>query len=112
MGKLQSNYNSYLVFICLFSPFDVEDLTLSTSNVSKATALQRRVSVYSQGTPETPTFQDTSFFVSLPYKHTALLASLWWLEAVVFVVVGGCCYEILHTYLSIVYIVLYVDYRP
>lgn len=46
------------------SPFDVEDLTLSSGNVSKATALQRRVSVYSQGTPETPTFQDTSFFVS------------------------------------------------
>ncbi|KAF3707435.1 Rho family-interacting cell polarization regulator 2 [Channa argus] len=45
-------------------PFDVEDLTLSSGNVSKATALQRRVSVYSQGTPETPTFQDTSFFVS------------------------------------------------
>uniref|UniRef100_A0A9J8BDK2 Rho family-interacting cell polarization regulator 2 n=1 Tax=Cyprinus carpio carpio TaxID=630221 RepID=A0A9J8BDK2_CYPCA len=43
-------------------PFDVEDLTLSSGNVSKATALQRRVSVYSQGTPETPTFQDTSFF--------------------------------------------------
>ncbi|XP_047663948.1 rho family-interacting cell polarization regulator 2 isoform X2 [Tachysurus fulvidraco] len=43
-------------------PFDVEDLTLSSSNVSKTTALQRRVSVYSQGTPETPTFQDTSFF--------------------------------------------------
>ncbi|XP_056335616.1 rho family-interacting cell polarization regulator 2 isoform X2 [Danio aesculapii] len=47
-------------------PFDVEDLTLSTGNVSKATALQRRVSVYSQGTPETPTFQDTSFFSTLP----------------------------------------------
>ncbi|KAM6959432.1 rho family-interacting cell polarization regulator 2 isoform 2-T2 [Aplochiton taeniatus] len=47
-------------------PFDVEDLTLSSSNVSKATALQRRVSVYSQGTPETPTFQDTSFFATLP----------------------------------------------
>ncbi|XP_040045646.2 rho family-interacting cell polarization regulator 2 isoform X2 [Gasterosteus aculeatus] len=43
-------------------PFDVEDLTLSSGNLSKATALQRRVSVYSQGTPETPTFQDTSFF--------------------------------------------------
>ncbi|XP_031152133.1 rho family-interacting cell polarization regulator 2 isoform X2 [Sander lucioperca] len=43
-------------------PFDVEDLTLSSGNVSKATALQRRVSVYSQGTPETPTFQDSSFF--------------------------------------------------
>ncbi|XP_039977937.1 rho family-interacting cell polarization regulator 2 isoform X2 [Xiphias gladius] len=46
-------------------PFDVEDLTLSSGNVSKATALQRRVSVYSQGTPETPTFQDT-FFSTLP----------------------------------------------
>lgn len=47
-------------------PFDVEDLTLSSSNISKATAIQRRVSVYSQGTPETPTFQDTSFFSTLP----------------------------------------------
>ncbi|XP_048057279.1 rho family-interacting cell polarization regulator 2 isoform X4 [Megalobrama amblycephala] len=47
-------------------PFDVEDLTLSSGNVSKTTALQRRVSVYSQGTPETPTFQDTSFFSTLP----------------------------------------------
>uniref|UniRef100_A0A673G1M2 Rho family-interacting cell polarization regulator 2 n=1 Tax=Sinocyclocheilus rhinocerous TaxID=307959 RepID=A0A673G1M2_9TELE len=47
-------------------PFDVEDLTLSSGNVSKAIALQRRVSVYSQGTPETPTFQDTSFFSTLP----------------------------------------------
>ncbi|KAL3043825.1 hypothetical protein OYC64_003641 [Pagothenia borchgrevinki] len=48
-------------------PFDVEDLTLSSGNVSKATALQRRVSVYSQGTPETPTFQDNSFFKWRPY---------------------------------------------
>ncbi|KAJ8273279.1 hypothetical protein GJAV_G00099730 [Gymnothorax javanicus] len=47
-------------------PFDVEDLTLSSGNLSKATALQRRVSVYSQGTPETPTLQDTSFFSVLP----------------------------------------------
>ncbi|XP_061676879.1 rho family-interacting cell polarization regulator 2 isoform X2 [Syngnathoides biaculeatus] len=47
-------------------PFDVEDLTLSSGNVSKATALQRRVSVYSQGTPETPTFQDAAFFSTLP----------------------------------------------
>uniref|UniRef100_A0A667WP95 Rho family-interacting cell polarization regulator 2 n=1 Tax=Myripristis murdjan TaxID=586833 RepID=A0A667WP95_9TELE len=47
-------------------PFDVEDLTLSSGNVSKAAALQRRVSIYSQGTPETPTFQDTSFFSTLP----------------------------------------------
>uniref|UniRef100_A0A8C7WXK5 Rho family-interacting cell polarization regulator 2 n=1 Tax=Oryzias sinensis TaxID=183150 RepID=A0A8C7WXK5_9TELE len=47
-------------------PFDVEDLTLSSGNLSKATALQRRVSVYSQGTPETPTFQDNSFFMQ-PY---------------------------------------------
>ncbi|XP_032392289.1 rho family-interacting cell polarization regulator 2 isoform X3 [Etheostoma spectabile] len=48
-------------------PFDVEDLTLSSGNISKATALQRRVSVYSQGTPETPTFQDSSFFKWRPY---------------------------------------------
>uniref|UniRef100_A0A674NT67 Rho family-interacting cell polarization regulator 2 n=1 Tax=Takifugu rubripes TaxID=31033 RepID=A0A674NT67_TAKRU len=47
-------------------PFDVEDFTLSSGNVSKATVLQRRVSVYSQGTPETPTFQDASFFATLP----------------------------------------------
>uniref|UniRef100_A0A8C7DS30 Rho family-interacting cell polarization regulator 2 n=1 Tax=Oncorhynchus kisutch TaxID=8019 RepID=A0A8C7DS30_ONCKI len=51
-------------------PFDVEDLTLSSGNVSKATALQRRVSIYSQGTPETPTFQDQSFFHRLsPTQH-------------------------------------------
>ncbi|KAJ8415804.1 hypothetical protein AAFF_G00403610 [Aldrovandia affinis] len=43
-------------------PFDMEDLTLSLGNLSKAAALQRRVSVYSQGTPETPTFQDSSYF--------------------------------------------------
>ncbi|KAM6903729.1 rho family-interacting cell polarization regulator 2 isoform 1-T1 [Lycodopsis pacificus] len=47
-------------------PFDVEDLSLSSGNLSKATALQRRVSVYSQGTPETPTFQDAAFFSTLP----------------------------------------------
>uniref|UniRef100_A0A452HKW2 Rho family-interacting cell polarization regulator 2 n=1 Tax=Gopherus agassizii TaxID=38772 RepID=A0A452HKW2_9SAUR len=43
-------------------PFDVEDLTPSTGNVNKASALQRRMSTYSQGTPETPTFKDYSFF--------------------------------------------------
>uniref|UniRef100_A0A8C5MXJ0 Rho family-interacting cell polarization regulator 2 n=1 Tax=Leptobrachium leishanense TaxID=445787 RepID=A0A8C5MXJ0_9ANUR len=43
-------------------PFDTEDLTPSTGNVNKASALQRRVSVYSQGTPETPTFKEHSFF--------------------------------------------------
>lgn len=58
------------LFLC--SPFDVEDLTLSSGNVSKATALQRRVSVYSQGTPETPTFQDTTFFVSLSFLAQVL----------------------------------------
>ncbi|XP_076186234.1 rho family-interacting cell polarization regulator 2 isoform X2 [Aptenodytes patagonicus] len=47
-------------------PFDVEDLTPSTGNVSKASALQRRLSMYSQGTPETPTFKDHSFFSNLP----------------------------------------------
>ncbi|KAH1177407.1 hypothetical protein KIL84_011109 [Mauremys mutica] len=47
-------------------PFDVEDLTPSTGNVNKASALQRRMSTYSQGTPETPTFKDHSFFSSSP----------------------------------------------
>ncbi|XP_030908854.2 rho family-interacting cell polarization regulator 2 isoform X1 [Melopsittacus undulatus] len=47
-------------------PFDVEDLTPSAGNVSKASALQRRMSMYSQGTPETPTFKDHSFFSNLP----------------------------------------------
>ncbi|XP_031802635.1 rho family-interacting cell polarization regulator 2 isoform X5 [Sarcophilus harrisii] len=43
-------------------PFDVEDMTSSTGNGNRATALQRRMSMYSQGTPETPTFKDHSFF--------------------------------------------------
>ncbi|KAM8967759.1 LOW QUALITY PROTEIN: rho family-interacting cell polarization regulator 2 [Pelodytes ibericus] len=43
-------------------PFDTEDLTPSTGNINKASALQRRVSIYSQGTPETPTFKEHSFF--------------------------------------------------
>ncbi|XP_069075968.1 rho family-interacting cell polarization regulator 2 isoform X7 [Pleurodeles waltl] len=47
-------------------PFDVEDLSPSTGNVNKTSAVQRRVSVYSQGTPETPTFKDHSFFSHLP----------------------------------------------
>nr|XP_033790849.1 rho family-interacting cell polarization regulator 2 [Geotrypetes seraphini] len=46
-------------------PFDSEDLTPSTGNVNKA-ALQRRASIYSQGTPETPTFKEHSFFSNLP----------------------------------------------
>ncbi|KAG9479166.1 hypothetical protein GDO78_012699, partial [Eleutherodactylus coqui] len=47
------------------SPFDTEDLTPSTGNINKAAALQRRVSIYSQGTPETPTFKEHSFFSNL-----------------------------------------------
>nr|XP_034981058.1 rho family-interacting cell polarization regulator 2 isoform X4 [Zootoca vivipara]XP_034981059.1 rho family-interacting cell polarization regulator 2 isoform X4 [Zootoca vivipara] len=47
-------------------PFDVEDLTPSAGNTNKASALQRRVSMYSQGTPETPTFKDHSFFSNSP----------------------------------------------
>ncbi|XP_006134062.3 rho family-interacting cell polarization regulator 2 isoform X1 [Pelodiscus sinensis] len=47
-------------------PFDVEDLTPSTGNVNKASALQRRMSMYSQGTPETPVFKDHSFFSNSP----------------------------------------------
>ncbi|XP_053570782.1 rho family-interacting cell polarization regulator 2 isoform X1 [Bombina bombina] len=46
-------------------PFDTEDLTPSTGNINKASAVQRRVSIYSQGTPETPTFKDHSFFPNL-----------------------------------------------
>ncbi|XP_069814015.1 rho family-interacting cell polarization regulator 2 isoform X1 [Dendropsophus ebraccatus] len=46
-------------------PFDTEDLTPSTGNINKAAAIQRRVSIYSQGTPETPTFKDHSFFSNL-----------------------------------------------
>ncbi|XP_025890664.1 rho family-interacting cell polarization regulator 2 isoform X2 [Nothoprocta perdicaria] len=46
-------------------PFDVEDLTPSAGNMSKASALQRRMSMYSQGTPETPTFKEHSFFTNL-----------------------------------------------
>ncbi|XP_032078141.1 LOW QUALITY PROTEIN: rho family-interacting cell polarization regulator 2 [Thamnophis elegans] len=46
-------------------PFDVEDITPSTGNTSKASAIQRRMSIYSQGTPETPTFKDQSFFSNL-----------------------------------------------
>uniref|UniRef100_G3SWQ4 Rho family-interacting cell polarization regulator 2 n=1 Tax=Loxodonta africana TaxID=9785 RepID=G3SWQ4_LOXAF len=47
-------------------PFDVEDMTPSSGTGNKAAALQRRMSMYSQGTPETPTFKDHSFFSNLP----------------------------------------------
>ncbi|KAM3840411.1 rho family-interacting cell polarization regulator 2 isoform 1-T1 [Vipera latastei] len=47
-------------------PFDVEDITPSTGNTNKVSAIQRRMSIYSQGTPETPTFKDQSFFLNLP----------------------------------------------
>ncbi|XP_019399994.1 PREDICTED: protein FAM65B isoform X1 [Crocodylus porosus] len=50
----------------IWYPFDVEDLTPSTGNVNKASALQRRMSMYSQGTPETPVFKDRSFFSNSP----------------------------------------------
>ncbi|XP_019523721.1 PREDICTED: protein FAM65B isoform X1 [Hipposideros armiger] len=43
-------------------PFDVEDVTPSSGTGNKAAALQRRMSIYSQGTPETPTFKDHPFF--------------------------------------------------
>uniref|UniRef100_A0A8C7ALI1 Rho family-interacting cell polarization regulator 2 n=1 Tax=Neovison vison TaxID=452646 RepID=A0A8C7ALI1_NEOVI len=43
-------------------PFDVEDMTASSGAGNKAAALQRRMSMYSQGTPETPTLKDHSFF--------------------------------------------------
>ncbi|XP_012588413.1 PREDICTED: protein FAM65B isoform X2 [Condylura cristata] len=47
-------------------PFDVEDVTPSSGTGNKTAALQRRMSMYSQGTPETPTFKDHSFFSNLP----------------------------------------------
>ncbi|KAM6186635.1 rho family-interacting cell polarization regulator 2 isoform 3-T3 [Rhynchocyon petersi] len=47
-------------------PFDVEDMTPSSGTGNKAAALQRRMSMYSQGTPETPPFKDHSFFSNLP----------------------------------------------
>ncbi|XP_077876743.1 rho family-interacting cell polarization regulator 2 isoform X4 [Ictidomys tridecemlineatus] len=48
-------------------PFDVEDTTPSSGGAgNKTAALQRRMSMYSQGTPETPTFTDHSFFANLP----------------------------------------------
>ncbi|XP_004406549.1 PREDICTED: protein FAM65B isoform X2 [Odobenus rosmarus divergens] len=47
-------------------PFDVEDMTASSGAGNKAAALQRRMSMYSQGTPETPTLKDHSFFTNLP----------------------------------------------
>ncbi|XP_040105875.1 rho family-interacting cell polarization regulator 2 isoform X3 [Oryx dammah] len=47
-------------------PFDVEDVTPSSGAGNKVAALQRRMSMYSQGTPETPTFKDHSFFSNLP----------------------------------------------
>ncbi|XP_073487269.1 rho family-interacting cell polarization regulator 2 isoform X2 [Aquarana catesbeiana] len=57
-------------------PFDTEDLTPSTGNVNKASAVQRRVSIYSQGTPETPTFKDHSFFKWLNPPQDRLRASI------------------------------------
>lgn len=47
-------------------PFDVEDTTPSSGPGNKTAAIQRRMSMYSQGTPETPTFKDHSFFSNLP----------------------------------------------
>ncbi|XP_076999905.1 rho family-interacting cell polarization regulator 2 isoform X1 [Tamandua tetradactyla] len=47
-------------------PFDVEDMTPSSGAGNRAAALQRRMSIYSQGTPETPTFKEHSFFSNLP----------------------------------------------
>ncbi|XP_040823666.1 rho family-interacting cell polarization regulator 2 isoform X3 [Ochotona curzoniae] len=47
-------------------PFDVEDTTSSSGAANKTAALHRRMSMYSQGTPETPTFKEHSFFSNLP----------------------------------------------
>uniref|UniRef100_A0A452DUM1 Rho family-interacting cell polarization regulator 2 n=1 Tax=Capra hircus TaxID=9925 RepID=A0A452DUM1_CAPHI len=40
----------------------IADMTPSSGAGNKVAALQRRMSMYSQGTPETPTFKDHSFF--------------------------------------------------
>ncbi|XP_066102809.1 rho family-interacting cell polarization regulator 2 isoform X5 [Saccopteryx bilineata] len=47
-------------------PFDVEDATPSAGTGNKAAALQRRISIYSQGSPESPAFKDHSLFSNLP----------------------------------------------
>ncbi|XP_066208748.1 rho family-interacting cell polarization regulator 2 isoform X2 [Saccopteryx leptura] len=47
-------------------PFDVEDATPSAGTGNKAAALQRRMSIYSQGSPESPAFKDHSLFSNLP----------------------------------------------
>uniref|UniRef100_A0A452V367 Rho family-interacting cell polarization regulator 2 n=1 Tax=Ursus maritimus TaxID=29073 RepID=A0A452V367_URSMA len=63
------------LFCC--SPFDVEDMTASSGAGNKAAALQRRMSMYSQGTPETPTLKDHSFFVSsLSLRRLSVLSAL------------------------------------
>lgn len=71
----QPNNHHCFFLLCVHSPFDVEDLTPSTGNVSKTSALQRRMSMYSQGTPETPTFKDHSFFVSSVQLHVYVMRS-------------------------------------
>ncbi|XP_055510247.1 rho family-interacting cell polarization regulator 2 isoform X1 [Leucoraja erinacea] len=49
----------------IWYPFDKEDLTPSTGNLHKASNVQRRSSISSQGTPETPTFEAFSFWKCL-----------------------------------------------
>mgnify|MGYP000058799246 CR=1 FL=1 len=62
---MMGDFNKHVHGVLLFcSPFDVEDMTPSSGAGNKVAALQRRMSMYSQGTPETPTFKDHSFFVS------------------------------------------------
>uniref|UniRef100_A0A670XX43 Rho family-interacting cell polarization regulator 2 n=1 Tax=Pseudonaja textilis TaxID=8673 RepID=A0A670XX43_PSETE len=55
-------------------PFDVEDITPSTGNTNKASAIQRRMSIYSQGTPETPIFKDHSTVCSIFFDVTEIEA--------------------------------------
>uniref|UniRef100_A0A8C4TM63 Rho family-interacting cell polarization regulator 2 n=1 Tax=Erpetoichthys calabaricus TaxID=27687 RepID=A0A8C4TM63_ERPCA len=50
----------------IWYPFDLEEFSLPTGNVKKVCALQRRISIYSHVTPESPTFSDMSFFPSTP----------------------------------------------
>ncbi|XP_038626945.1 rho family-interacting cell polarization regulator 2 [Tachyglossus aculeatus] len=47
-------------------PFDVEEVTPSAGSGNKASALQRRMSLYSQVSPDTPTSKEQAFFATLP----------------------------------------------
>ncbi|XP_028908957.1 rho family-interacting cell polarization regulator 2 isoform X2 [Ornithorhynchus anatinus] len=47
-------------------PFDVEEVNPSAGSGNKASALQRRMSLYNQVSPDTPTSKEQAFFATLP----------------------------------------------